>query len=140
MAFSLHPRLAGGSLPVGDLSITRVLLKDDCRWPWLILVPQRADLRELHDLDASDYAAAAGDIRRASAAMAGLEGVAKVNVGALGNEVPQLHVHVVGRWPGDAAWPGPVWGVAGKIAYPPDEADLRLAALRAALGVAAPQG
>lgn len=117
MGFTLHPRLAAGGFHVVDLELCRVLLKDDCRWPWLILVPRRNDLSELHHLAESDANALTDEMRRASIAVAALEGVAKVNVGALGNEVPQLHIHVVGRWPGDPAWPGPVWGLSGKLAY-----------------------
>ena len=117
MDFVLHPRLAVGGDLVTDLALCRVLLKDDVRWPWLILVPRRADLVELHHLSASDAAILMMEIRRASVAIAAVAGVAKVNIGALGNEVPQLHIHVVGRWPGDPAWPGPVWGVAGKVPY-----------------------
>lgn len=131
MDFALHPRLAAGGLVVADLKLCRVLLKDDSRWPWLILAPRRADLTELHDLSADDAAVLMDEIRRASAALAALEGVAKINVGALGNEVPQLHIHVIGRWPGDPAWPGPVWGVAGKTPYAP-EAMQDLAATLAA--------
>jgi diadenosine tetraphosphate (Ap4A) HIT family hydrolase len=73
------------------------------------------------------------EIRRASAFIGGCEGVAKVNVGALGNEVPQLHIHVVGRWPGDPAWPGPIWGVTGKVLYAPPVAEALVAKLRAQL-------
>jgi diadenosine tetraphosphate (Ap4A) HIT family hydrolase len=117
MTFALHPRLAAGSHIVVDLSLCRVLIKDDRRWPWLILVPRREDKRELHHLTEGDGAVLMAEIRRASLAVGDLDGVAKVNVGALGNEVAQLHIHVVGRWPGDPAWPGPVWGAAGKTPY-----------------------
>lgn len=120
MEFILHPRLAAGATRVTDLALCHVLLKDDSRWPWLILVPRRAELTELHQLAEADAAVLMTEIRRASAAIAALDGVAKVNVGALGNEVPQLHIHVIGRWPGDPAWSGPVWGVAGKLAYAPE--------------------
>lgn len=132
MTFALHPRLAAGAFPVIELPLSTVLLKDDCRWPWLLLAPRCADASELHDLSGADAATLMGEIRAASAAVAALPGVQKVNVGALGNQVRQLHVHVVGRWEGDPAWPDPVWGRAGKIAYPPGEG----AALAAQLGAA----
>ena len=132
MTFSLHPRLGTAAL-VTELALCHVLLKDESRWPWLILVPARANLSELHQLTDSDAVTLIDEIRRASAAIAALEGVAKVNVGALGNEVPQLHIHVIGRWTGDPAWPGPVWGVTGKMAYTPDAQRARIAALRANL-------
>jgi diadenosine tetraphosphate (Ap4A) HIT family hydrolase len=129
----MHPRLAAGGALVADLALCRVLLKDDSRWPWLILVPRRADLTELHQLSEPDAVTLMAETRRASVVVAGLEGVAKVNVGALGNEVPQLHIHVVGRWPGDAAWPGPVWGAAGKTAYAEDALRALAARLRGAI-------
>lgn len=130
MDFTLHPRLAATGSVVSDLALCRVILKDDSRWPWLILVPRRADLGELHDLSTADAGLLMDEIRRASAALAKIENVTKVNVGALGNEVPQLHVHVIGRWPGDPAWPAPVWGVAGKAAYAGQDATALIATLR----------
>lgn len=133
MIFTLHPRLAATGTVVADLALCRVLLRDDSRWPWLILAPQRAALGELHQLSRDDAIVLMDEIRRASAALAALENVTKVNVGALGNEVPQLHVHVVGRWPGDAAWPAPVWGVSGKVAYAPDALQALAETLRAKL-------
>jgi diadenosine tetraphosphate (Ap4A) HIT family hydrolase len=119
MTFTLAPRLAAGAFPVADTPHCVVLLKDDARWPWLILAPKLPDATELHDLAEDDYAALMGAVRAASIVMAALPGVEKVNVGMLGNIVRQLHVHVIGRHAGDAAWPGPVWGVEGKIAYAP---------------------
>lgn len=133
MDFTLHPRLAATGSVVSDLALCRVILKDDSRWPWLILVARRADLGELHDLSEADAAMLMQDVRRASAVVAGLDGVTKVNVGALGNEVPQLHVHVIGRWPGDPAWPAPVWGVSGKVAYAPAAKDALVQTLRGRL-------
>ncbi|WP_395646426.1 HIT domain-containing protein [Terricaulis sp.] len=135
MDFDLHPRLAATGIAVCDLALSRVILKDDRRWPWLILVPRRTGLSELHQLAQSDATVLMDEMQRASAAVATRASVVKVNLGALGNEVPQLHVHVVGRWPGDPAWPGPVWGVGGKEAYAPsalkDMADTLRAAIHA---------
>lgn len=133
MDFVLHPRLAAGGALVTDLALCRVLLKNDSRWPWLILVPRRGDLTELHQLNPQDAATLMEEIQRASAVLAALDGVTKVNVGALGNEVPQLHVHLVGRWSGDPAWPGPIWGFAGKAPYTPHAMDERVALLRTRL-------
>lgn len=132
-AFTLHPRLSGANTPVAELRLSTALLKDDARWPWLVLVPRRAGLRELHELSGEDAAALWDEIRSASAAIAALDGVEKVNVGALGNEVSQLHVHIVGRRTGDPAWPGPVWGVAGKIPYPEGAAAILARRLAAAM-------
>jgi diadenosine tetraphosphate (Ap4A) HIT family hydrolase len=133
VSFALHPRLAAGGRPVIDLQLCSVLLRDDSRWPWLIMVPRRPDLSELHQLTKADAAMLMDEIRATSASIGQLDGVAKVNVGMLGNEVPQLHIHVVGRWPGDPAWPGPVWGVAGKAPYAPDAAETLIQTLRARL-------
>lgn len=131
--FTLNARLAQGGVEVARLALCVVLLKHDARWPWLILVPRRADLVEAHALSDADHSTLWREVRAASHAIAQEPGVAKVNIAALGNEVPQLHVHVVGRWPGDAAWPAPVFGVAGKTAYSGDALETRLARLRALL-------
>jgi diadenosine tetraphosphate (Ap4A) HIT family hydrolase len=129
--FTLHKRLAKGAFVVGDLTLCRVLLKDDARWPWLLLVPRVAGVEEVHTLTDDDAAQLIREIRAASRAVAALNGVAKVNVGALGNQVRQLHVHVIGRHEGDAAWPGPVWGVEGKVGYTPAAREDMMAGLRA---------
>ena len=115
--FSLHPRLAADTVLVADWSLSRVLLMNDARYPWLILVPRREALVELHDLNIEDRAILIEEIARASGALKSLTGAAKINVGALGNLVPQLHIHVVARKPGDAAWPGPVWGQGAPAPY-----------------------
>jgi diadenosine tetraphosphate (Ap4A) HIT family hydrolase len=115
--FELHPRLAADCGVVGDLPLCRLLLMDDSRFPWCILVPRATGLRELHDLSGSARGALFDEIEAVSRALLEIDGVQKINVGALGNLVPQLHVHVVGRHPGDAAWPGPVWGAGTAVAY-----------------------
>jgi len=136
--FALDPRLAATSAAVADLPLSHVRLAVDCRWPWLVLVPRRAGAVELTDLDQTDRVALVGEIDAAAAAVRAVGWVldfevAKLNVGALGNVVPQLHVHVLGRRPGDAAWPGPVWGVGAAEPYPADLLDRALAAARGAL-------
>lgn len=109
-AFALDPRLAADTVEVGDLALCRVLLMDDARFPWLILVPRRPDVSEITDLSEADAAALWREVRIATGVMQALSKPDKVNVGALGNVVAQLHVHVVGRFRSDPAWPGPVWG------------------------------
>lgn len=116
--FTLDPRLAADTVPVGDLGLSSVLLMDDARFPWLILVPRRDGLSELADLTDEDGTALWREIRLAVGVMQGLAKPDKVNVGALGNVVAQLHVHVVGRFLSDPAWPAPVWGFAERKAYP----------------------
>ena len=117
--FALDPRLAADTVPVGDLALCSVHLMDDARFPWLILVPRRGGASELTDLTAEDAAALMDEIRIAVSVMLALAKPDKVNVGALGNVVPQLHVHVVGRFLSDPAWPGPVWGHGTRTPYPP---------------------
>ncbi len=118
LAFTLHPRLAADSVPIGDLALSSVLLMDDARFPWFILVPRRAEASEITDLSDEDAAALMHEIRIATRVMLDLAKPDKVNVGALGNVVPQLHVHVVGRFRSDPAWPNPVWGHGPRIPYP----------------------
>jgi diadenosine tetraphosphate (Ap4A) HIT family hydrolase len=135
MASALDPRLAMDTLPVGDLSLCSVLLMNDSRFPWLILVPRRG-ASELTDLSDEDAGALMGEIRVATRVMLALAKPDKVNVGALGNLVPQLHVHVVGRFRSDPAWPGPVWGCGTPLPYP-DHAAASLIERAAALFAAA---
>ncbi|MDF1748924.1 MAG: HIT domain-containing protein [Alphaproteobacteria bacterium] len=110
-AFELHPQLAADTYLVGQTALCQVLLSKDARYPWLILVPHQPDLRELHDLSAADQAQLMAEITHISAAMQKAWTADKVNVAALGNMVPQLHIHIIMRYRDDVAWPGPIWGV-----------------------------
>ena len=116
--FTLDSGLLADTVPVGDLRLCSVLLMDDARFPWFILVPRRSGANELTDLPPDDAAALMSELRLAVGVMLALAKPDKVNVGALGNLVPQLHVHVVGRFLSDPAWPGPVWGHGSRIPYP----------------------
>ncbi|UMY15843.1 HIT domain-containing protein [Methylobacterium organophilum] len=118
-AFDLDFRLAAETTPVGDLSLCSVLLRDDARFPWLILVPRRAAVTEITDLSTEDAGALMAEIRIAVSVMKLLSKPDKVNVAALGNVVPQLHVHVIGRFHSDPAWPNPVWGMGERMPYQP---------------------
>ena len=131
--FILHPRLEADTLFVADWTLSRVLAMNDVRFPWLVLVPHRAGLSEIHDLSAPDRAVLIEEVARASAALKSLTGAAKINVGALGNLVPQLHVHVVARNPGDPEWPGPVWGQGTAEPYEAAAQAAFIAQLRASL-------
>ncbi|MGA4550858.1 HIT domain-containing protein [Methylorubrum aminovorans] len=135
-AFSLDPRLAADTHPVGDLALCSVLLMDDARFPWLILVPRRPNLSELTDLTPEEARLAFEEIRIAVGVVQSLARPDKVNVAALGNVVSQLHIHVVARFRSDPAWPGPVWGVGEPKPYPP-HARTALLERAAALFVAA---
>lgn len=110
MPFSLHPTLARDTVEVTRLPLCRVLLMNDRRFPWLILVPERESVREIYELPPEDRAQLIEEIAQVSAVLTRLFEPEKLNVGALGNIVPQLHVHVVARFSTDFAWPGPVWG------------------------------
>jgi diadenosine tetraphosphate (Ap4A) HIT family hydrolase len=133
--FTLDARLAGDTLVVGDLPLSRVLLMRDARYPWLVLVPRQTDRIEVSDLKADDQVRLWQEAGLAGAALRAVAPCEKLNIGALGNIVRQLHVHVVARNVGDAAWPGPVWGVGQAEAYPHSEAERRIDALREALGL-----
>jgi diadenosine tetraphosphate (Ap4A) HIT family hydrolase len=133
VTFTLDPRLAADTYEICDLALCRALLMNDARYPWLILVPRRADLTEIVDLAGPDRAALIEEIARASAALRALPGVDKINVGALGNIVRQLHVHVVGRHVGDPAWPKPVWGAGVARRYEPEAAAALVGELRGQL-------
>lgn len=134
MSFELHPQLARDCHDLGALALSRLLLMNDVRFPWCILVPRREGLRELHDLAGEDRSALFDEIDAVSRALQHTVDAHKINVAALGNQVPQLHVHVIARQRDDAAWPGPVWGQGSAEPYAPEVLDGRVTALRRALG------
>ena len=131
--FELDVRLASDTAFIADRELCRVLLMDDARFPWLILVPRRAGTAELDDLDEDDRALLMQEILAAMKTLREVAPCEKLNVGALGNIVRQLHVHVVARREGDAAWPGPVWGQGRAQRYPPDARNALITRLRSAL-------
>jgi diadenosine tetraphosphate (Ap4A) HIT family hydrolase len=110
-AFVLDKRLEGDSAPVADLPLSAARLMNERSWPWLILVPRRPGLVDLIDLDREGRAALMEEIARAAEALRALYRPEKLNVAALGNVVPQLHVHVIARFRSDPAWPRPIWNV-----------------------------
>ena len=134
MPFTLHPALASDTVEVARLPLCRVLLMKDRRFPWLILVPEREAVREIHELPPADRAELIEEIARASEVLMRLFRPDKLNVGALGNVVPQLHVHVVARFTTDPAWPGPVWGSSPAVPYEEDELEEIRGHLAAAFG------
>ncbi len=133
--FTLHERMANDCVLVGELPLCRVLLMDDCRFPWAILVPRRAGAAEIHDLPPADRASLIEEIAQVSRALKKVASADKMNVGALGNVVPQLHVHVVGRSAMDEAWPGPVWSAGERVPYAAGAAEACARELRKALGL-----
>lgn len=122
--FAIDPRLAADTIAVGDLDLCSVRLMDDSRFPWLVLVPRRTGLSKITDLADGDSRSLMDELRLAVRVMSELSQPDKVNVGALGNIVSQLHLHVVGRFLSDPAWPGPVWGSGASSPYPHHAATL----------------
>lgn len=132
-SFAPDPRLAADGPALGDLALGHLRLVDDARFPWVMLIPRRPGLVELIDLPPAERAVLMEEIAAVSAALKAVSGAQKLNVAALGNMVPQLHVHIVGRTAGDAAWPGPVFGVGTRQPYAPAAQAELAARLKAAL-------
>lgn len=117
MNFELHPRLAAGCFEIGKMAGCRLLLKDNALFSWFILVPEVVGIKELHRLDSATYLAVMLTQRRVCEFIDTYFQPEKLNLGCIGNQVSQLHLHLVGRSAADPAWPGTVWGFAGKAAY-----------------------
>ncbi len=132
-SFVIDEGLAADTHLIGDLPLSRVLLMDDARFPWLILVPRVAGMRDLIDLPHAQQHALLDEIERCALALRRLHAPDKLNIAALGNIVAQLHVHVIGRFTRDAAWPRPVWGVGERMPYTAEPLAAQLAQLRTAL-------
>ncbi|MGO3926719.1 HIT family protein [Rhodopseudomonas pseudopalustris] len=128
--WTLHPQLQKDTVDIGDLPLSRVLIIKDAHYPWLLLVPRREDITEIIDLDEVAQAQLMAEIARVGRALKEVTKCDKLNVAALGNVVPQLHVHIIARRTSDAAWPRPVWGVMPPLAHDPEELQLFISALR----------
>jgi diadenosine tetraphosphate (Ap4A) HIT family hydrolase len=137
--FSLDPHLDRDTLFIGDLDLCRVQLMDDSRWPWLVLVPRRADKREIYDLDHSDQVLLMREVAQVGAVFMKLTGGEKLNVAALGNVVPQLHIHLVARKSTDFAWPKPVWGLFPRQQYEPAAIRDLVPRIASSLGLPEPE-
>ena len=129
-AWSLHSRLKEDTIDIGDLPLSRVLVIKDAHYPWLLLVPRRDEIVEIIDLDEVEQAQLMAEVSRAARALKDITKCDKLNIAALGNMVPQLHVHVIARRTGDAAWPRPVWGVVPPLAHDAAEVQHFISALR----------
>ncbi|WP_439503461.1 HIT domain-containing protein [Methylophaga sp.] len=121
MKFELHPQLAADTFLIGDLPLCRVLLMNDARFPWVILVPRRKDISEIYDLSMQDQQLLWQESALVAEKLMKLTEADKMNIAALGNVVPQLHVHHVARFKTDAVWPKPIWGQG--VAEPYTDAD-----------------
>jgi diadenosine tetraphosphate (Ap4A) HIT family hydrolase len=129
-AWSLHTQLQKDTIDIGDLPLSRVLVIKDANYPWLLLVPRRADAVEIIDLDEVEQGQLMTEINRVARAVKEITKCDKLNIAALGNVVPQLHVHIIARRTSDAAWPRPVWGVMPPLAHDADEVQTFISALR----------
>ena len=133
--FPVHQKLLDDCIVLGELALSKVLLMNDSRYSWLILVPRIDNLRDLHDLPRSHWLDLFDEVNTASLAVAKFCNAHKVNVAALGNQVPQLHIHVIGRTVDDEAWPGPVWGVGEARPYAIDQETEAVAHFKSALSI-----
>jgi diadenosine tetraphosphate (Ap4A) HIT family hydrolase len=129
IGWSLHPQLHADTVPICDLTLSRLLVMNDANFPWLILVPRRAGVSEIIDLGA-DQAVLMDELALVSRALKDETRCDKLNVAAIGNMVPQLHIHVVARRKEDAAWPKPVWGALPRLAYAADDMERFVTAIR----------
>lgn len=128
--WSLHPQLSRDTMNIGDLPLSRVLVINDANYPWLLLVPRRLGAGEIVDLDEVEQAQLMTEIARVSRALKAVTDCDKINVAALGNVVPQLHIHVIARRRDDAAWPRPVWGAVPPRNLDPADREDFVAAIR----------
>jgi diadenosine tetraphosphate (Ap4A) HIT family hydrolase len=110
MSFELHPQLNKDCITLGNFPLCRVLLMNDAHYPWFILVPQREALREIHELNEADLYLLMHESVAFARTLTTLFKPTKLNIAALGNMVPQLHLHHIVRYDTDPAWPAPVWG------------------------------
>lgn len=129
----LHPQLADDTHPLATFALCELRLMDDANYPWLVLVPRVADAVELIDLDAAQRHALTDEIDRVSHTLLKVFRPRKLNIAAIGNMVPQLHVHVIARYEEDPAWPRPVWGTAAALPYTAEALIERIARLSEAL-------
>jgi diadenosine tetraphosphate (Ap4A) HIT family hydrolase len=129
-AWSLNAQLKKDTIDIGDLPLSRVLVIKDAHYPWLLLVPRRPEIVEIIDLDEVEQAQLMTEISRVSRALKDITKCDKLNIAALGNMVPQLHVHIIARRGSDVAWPRPVWGVAPPLEHDATEVQAFISALR----------
>ncbi len=131
--FELDPQLEADTFPVGITSLNRIVLMNDSRFPWLILVPERPDIREPFELTDEDQRTLMQESMITGKSLKALFNAHKLNIAALGNQVSQLHIHHIARFRTDAAWPRPVWGVGAAEPYEAEALRERVALLREVL-------
>jgi len=133
MSFKLHQQLANDTHYVGDFPLSALLLSKDANYPWCILVPKRNDISEPFQLEATDYTQLHQESLLLSRALYSGFKADKLNIAALGNMVPQLHIHHIVRYKNDSAWPNPVWGYQSATSYSDPELKKRITTIHTQL-------
>lgn len=131
--FELHPQLHKDTVKIGEFALSDVLLMNDARYPWVILVPRQMHIREIHQLSEADQHVLISESSFVAEAMMHCFAAHKMNVAALGNMVPQLHLHHIARYDTDQCWPKPIWGVGEAVLYQAEQLTQRLMQLRQSL-------
>ncbi|MAV87466.1 MAG: hypothetical protein CMM67_04400 [Rhodospirillaceae bacterium] len=121
--FVLDQRLINDTYFITNLSLCSVLLMNDSRYPWIIAVPRRNKIKEIYELKSTDQSLLLREINLLAKTIKSKFKSDKINIGAIGNIVPQLHIHIVGRKENDPAWPAPVWGFGTSLTYEKKNAD-----------------
>lgn len=134
MTFQLHSRLQSDTLEIGRFTLSRLLLINDNQYPWLILVPERAEVTEIYQLSEQDQILLQQESSLLAKTLANIYHADKMNIAAIGNRVPQLHIHHIVRYKKDIAWPAPVWGKFDAIPYSIQQLEIEKNKLSKALG------
>ncbi|WP_031436590.1 HIT domain-containing protein [Methylobacter tundripaludum] len=135
MTFQLHPRLEQDCITIGRFDLCRLLMMNDSQYPWFILVPERADLQEIYQLNKAERELLTEESSYLAENMAALYKADKMNIAAIGNIVPQLHIHHIVRYQVDKAWPAPVWGKFDAVPYTERQIADNLTRIKARLGM-----
>ncbi|MGZ4978519.1 MAG: HIT domain-containing protein [Methylobacter sp.] len=135
MSFQLHPRLEQDCIAIGRFELCRLLMMNDSQYPWFILVPERADLQEIYQLSKAERELLAEESSYLAENLAALYKADKMNIAAIGNMVPQLHIHHIVRYQADKAWPAPVWGKFDAVPYSERQIADNLTRVRTQLGM-----
>jgi len=128
--FELHPRLRQDCFSVGRFALSQILMMNDSQYPWFILVPQRNDISEIYQLDENDRRQLMTESCLLAKQLMEIYQADKLNIAAIGNLVPQLHVHHVARYKADKAWPGPIWGKFSPLPFDEQKAQAQIARLQ----------
>ncbi|MGZ4956020.1 MAG: HIT domain-containing protein [Methylobacter sp.] len=135
MTFQLHRRLEQDCIAIGRFELCRLLMMNDNQYPWFILVPERADLKEIYQLSKADRELLTEESSYLAENLAALYKADKMNIAAIGNMVPQLHIHHIVRYQADKAWPAPIWGKFDAVPYTERQIADNLTRVRAQLGM-----